>query len=214
MVCFGFFNFLGENIESGLRDKMKNLATFILITLLSISCHAQKTISLKDATISINKSLGDISPNVNYIKDRDNALNNFVGIWIGEYNGKKYEVRFVKKTKYGENPMRDILIGRILVKDSLGNVIYSTLEKSDKETGMIGRNFQKDMKVYQLAYSGKNSYCGDYGILYIYFKDRDYKTLSLSFGQLPDIIVEEKCPKNFEPLIPYSEVAILRLNKQ
>lgn len=180
---------------------MKNFIIILVFTLFSISCSSQ-TRGLKEAAISTNNSLGNQTiQNVAYLKDIDNSLNKFEGTWKGEYDGKTYEFRFVKKTKHGENPTRDIIIGRFIVKDSSGNVIYSTINKPDGETGLLGLNFQKNQKTYLIYYTGKNSICGDQGTLNIYFKDpNNLKELSLFLLGNGDIAVNEKC-KDYSPLI-------------
>lgn len=193
---------------------MKKIIVILVLLVISNSCVAQNTIGLKDATISSTKSIGEVSPNIDYIKDIDNSLDKFIGSWTGEYNNKKYELQFIKKTKYGEKPMKDILLGRMLIKDNSGNILYDTFQKPDDQSGLIGLNFQKDLKIYQLSFSGKNPSCGDSGIIYIYFKDTNNLSL-LSVGFLGDgeIVVEEKCQGN-KPLFPHNNVAILRLNKK
>lgn len=180
---------------------MKNFVIILVFTLLSISCSSQ-TRGLKEAAISSNNSLGNQTiQNVAYLKDIDNSLNKFEGTWKGEYDGKIYEFKFVKKSKYGENPARDIIIGRFTVKDSSGNVIYSTINKPDGETGLLGLNFQKNQKTYLIYYTGKNSICGDQGTLNIYFKDpNNLKEMSLFLLGNGDIVANEKC-KDYSPLI-------------
>lgn len=189
---------------------MKKITIIPVLLFLSISCHSQ-IVGLKEVAASENKSL----QNIDYLKDSDRSLNKFEGTWKGEYNGKKYEFRFVKKTEENYNQKRDVIIGRFIVKDSVGNILYSTLHKPDNETGLSGLNFQKDLKVYKINYVGKDSNCGEYGTVYIYFKDsNNLNLLSLSFGKKADIIIEGKCSNNFEPLIPYSDIAVLKLIKQ
>ena len=191
---------------------MKNI--IIALILVSTSCQAQ-TRGLKEATISANNSIGNnITQNTIYLKDTDNSLNKFEGTWKGDYNGKIYEFRFNKKIRFGENPQKDIILGRFIVTDSSGNVIYNTINKPDSETGLKGINFQSDKKIYQLNYTETRGECGITGIAYIYFKDtNNLNSLSLGFFRDGDITVKGKCD-NYTPLLPYSETAILRLKKQ
>nr|WP_146343291.1 DUF6705 family protein [Elizabethkingia bruuniana] len=185
---------------------MKN---FIITTLLfsSISCYSQ-TVGLKEVAASEDKSL----KNVSYLKDSDRSLNKFEGTWKGEYNDKKYEFKFVKKTQENYTPKRDVLIGRFIVKDLAGNILYSTLDKPDNDTGLSGLNFQKDLKIYKINYAGKDSNCGEYGTVYIYFKDpNNLKEMSLLFLGSGDITVKEKC-KDYSPLILTEKT--LKLTKQ
>ncbi|MCL1672192.1 DUF6705 family protein [Elizabethkingia ursingii] len=193
---------------------MKNFIIISAVLTFSISCHSQ-TRGLSEAAISTNNAIANnVIQNTSYLKDVDNSLNKFEGIWKGEYNGKVYEFRLVKKIKYGENPQKDIILGRFEVKDSSGTIIYSTLNNSDVEAGLKGINFQSGNKIYHLNYTESRNGCGKSGVAYIYFKDpNDLKTLSLGFMSDGDIMVKGKCD-NYTPLLPYSDIAILRLKKQ
>ncbi|WP_454059746.1 DUF6705 family protein [Elizabethkingia ursingii] len=191
---------------------MKNFVITLILTLFSISCQSQ-TRGLKEAAISTNNSLGSQTiENVAYLKDIDNSLNKFEGTWKGESDGKIYEFRFIKKSKYGENPARDIIIGRLIVKDSSGNIIYSTINKPDDETGLLGLNFQKNQKTYLIYYTGKNNICGDQGTLNIYFKDpNNLREMNLFLLGSGDIAVQSRCA-NYTPLITPEKT--LKLSRQ
>ena len=184
---------------------MRNLViTLIIVLVFTNSCKSQ-TVSLKQTAASM-KSTGVIPKNSNYLKDTDNSLNKFVGTWMGEYNGFRYEFNFIKRIKYGENPMKDILIGRFSVKDSNGNLVYNTLSESDEKTGLKGDNFQSDMKFYKLNYLEIGRKCGKSGIVYIGSKEIEKKNkLNLTLVSHGDIRVQGECD-NYLPLIPFGKM--------
>ncbi|EFT35114.1 hypothetical protein RAYM_06297, partial [Riemerella anatipestifer RA-YM] len=102
-----------------------------------------------------------------YVKDVDNRLDKFVGIWKGTYNGKIYTFKFNKRIKYGSGKglYRDLLIGRMQVQDSNGKVTYSTLsERNDDKIYFHGDNFQRNIYMMNLII---NTECNDSGVVFM-----------------------------------------------
>ena len=106
---------------------MKNIFLITCVLIFTISCNAQTTISLEQA-YQYSKSDDGIPETVTYVKDTNNRLDQFVGIWKGSYGGKSYEIRFTKELKYGDDdPKWDRVFGKVLIKDSKGNILHNTL---------------------------------------------------------------------------------------
>ncbi len=179
---------------------MKNTIKLLLITFATFSCHAQ-TISLEQAAACRDNP--GTCPDFTYVKDINNSLDRYVGTWKGSYNGKNYEFRFIKKIAAGERIKKDKLIGRLLVTDNAGNIIYNTLNESDDETYLSGLNFVKsNVKTYTLSYVVKGG-CYDYGDLYLRSKTSNVNELSLLFIRDSDLIDPSKCNySTYVTLIP------------
>jgi len=73
---------------------MKNLF-LIIITVLSFSCKAQE--------YPLNTDPSDI-PNNAYLKDTNNELDKYVGLWKGNWNGKTLYIEFKKIKTYSSIP--------------------------------------------------------------------------------------------------------------
>uniref|UniRef100_UPI00301A98C6 DUF6705 family protein n=1 Tax=Chryseobacterium contaminans TaxID=1423959 RepID=UPI00301A98C6 len=69
---------------------MKNLF-LIIITVLSFSCKAQE--------YPLNTSLDGLPDNA-YLKDTNNELNKYVGLWKGSWDGKTLYLQFKKIKHY------------------------------------------------------------------------------------------------------------------
>ncbi|UOU99698.1 hypothetical protein MUU74_07010 [Chryseobacterium daecheongense] len=187
---------------------MKNNIIYIMLFIGLLSCKAQ-TISLDQLSQCEN---GPNCPDYLYLKDTNNRLNNFVGIWKGTYaeDGRTYEFHFTKKENdYSFGKYWDILIGRILVKkDNLE--IANTLNSSDQDAMFSGFIFDKYLKKYEMYYSG-NADCNDKGRVYISFPDpNNLNQMRLVFIQDMDIV--ENCPNGYKTVIP--DAKILMLTKQ
>jgi hypothetical protein len=83
---------------------MKNKTIYILLLLGFISYKAQ--------TYPLDTSPGNI-PNNAYIKDTNNELDKYVGLWKGTWNGKTLLLQ-LKKVKYHYNESQPYFIDKIL----------------------------------------------------------------------------------------------------
>ena len=178
----------------------------LLITI--VSCKAQ-TISLDQ----LSQCESGNCPNYTSIKDTNNRLNKFAGIWKGTHtDGRTYEFHFTKKNDfilYGGKP-RDMIIGRILIKASNGTELENTISSIDGQTHFSGVEFDKNLIKYQMYYSG-NAECNDKGYVYISFPDpNNLNQMRLVFIQDMDIIAS--CPDGYKTVMP--DAKILLLTKQ
>lgn len=151
-----------------------------------MSCKSQ-TISLDQLSLCENKP---DCPDYTYLKDTNNRLNKFVGIWKGTFtDGRTYEFHFSKKENdYSYGKYSDILIGRLLVKN--GNIIVATtLAASDQEAMFSGFIFDKYLTKYQMYYSGFAE-CNDKGYVYLSFPNpNNLNQMRLVFMQDLDIVL-------------------------
>jgi hypothetical protein len=153
-------------------------------------------------------------PDVTYIKDINNSLNKYVGIWKGNFNGKTYEFKFIKQLNFGvEDDFRwDRLIGRIRIKDGNGAILYNTFnEIDDNNTKFKGDNFQPDLEAYKVYFVG-NSACVEYGDVYLRIYPSTPNQMTVFFHPDNDISEEGSCPPDFQPTIPYQKT--IHLTKQ
>ncbi|TDX94723.1 DUF6705 family protein [Chryseobacterium daecheongense] len=185
---------------------MKNKIIYTLFMLGILSCKAQ--------TISLDQ-LSQCKPTKNcpdyvYLKDTNNRLNKFVGTWKGTYSdGRTYELHFIKKENDGgwfNEKFWDKLIGRVLVKTIDGNTLYNSLNYNDLDA-MGGFYFDKELKKYQLYYSG-NADCNDKGYVYVSFPDpNNLNQMELVFVQDRDIIAS--CSNAYKTVMPSGKKIIL-----
>ncbi len=198
---------------------MKKLLFCSVLFICTHILFAQSTISLEDAaTYRKNKTF--FPPEVNYVKDINHKLDPFIGIWKGSNGGRLYEVRFTKKTAWDfGQPCNDcvnwdVLIGRVLVKDSLtSQVLYNTLDSADDKTHFSGDNFGTP-RVYNM-YFAANSECYDWGDLNITLSRLDSTKLFIIYRRDVEWVDPSTCPggyANYRTLFPLAQW--VTLNKQ
>ncbi len=194
---------------------------FFLVVANSIA-YAQRTVSLRQFEAIKNAYRNSPDPvaagldegdDITYVKDVNNELNQFVGVWKGDFNSKNYEFNLIKyiahKFKATDDISFDLLMCIVTVKDNTtNNVIYTNINKPIGLKGFTGANFQGNTNIYTLNFSG-NCY-NEHGTVFIYLKP-DGK-MSLSFSIAPDIQSND-CPNGFTPVLPVSPNHVI-LTKQ
>lgn len=174
---------------------------FLLISLFTLSCKAQ-IISLEVKAQCLDDP--DNCPNFNYVKDINGSLNKYIGTCKGIYDGLTYEIQFKKGLYEDFQKKRDIIIGRLQIKDANGNTLYNTLnEPDDNKTKFSGLGFQPDLKAYRIHFSGGKSGCIDYGSVYLIIKPSTPNHMTLDFVPDSDIVIEGECTSSFVPTLPY-----------
>ncbi|WP_144282480.1 DUF6705 family protein [Chryseobacterium echinoideorum] len=187
---------------------MKNKISLLIAILgLILSCKSQ-TLSLDVLSQCENKP---DCPDYVYLKDTNNRLNKFVGIWKGIYtDGRTYEFHFTKKENYGgwfNEKFKDIIIARVLIKNSNGSVLENTLTTTDQDAMFSGFIFDKTLNSYQMYYSG-NAECNDKGHVYLSFPNpNNLSQMKLVFIQDIDFIVS--CPSNYKTVMPDAKPIML-----
>lgn len=195
----------------------------LIFSLLAFSCKAQTTVSLLQMEECSNRPnrASEGCPDLQgaqYVKDIGNRLDPFVGIWKGTYDGKHFELRLEKKINFGENEVKwDKLIGRMLVKDNNGNIIYNSLGAPDNNTKLRGDNFQGT--TYVMDFTG-NYDCKEYGGVFITIlpllslnnPNQEIKMQLFYFPDTPEISTTITCPNpnTFVPLLPKEWMTLIK----
>ncbi|MGG7551933.1 DUF6705 family protein [Chryseobacterium arthrosphaerae] len=185
--------------------KIKNIIIIICFAIFT-SCIGQ-TVSLETMA---QCSQFENCPNATYVKDINNSLNKYTGTWKGTRDGKNYEFNFIKKEKIGETKKWDMLIGRVKITNANGIVEYDNFNKPDSETRFNGYNFQKNLKMYLMNFSGGKPGCIDYGYAYLNIKPGTPDKMTISFLSDNDIVTQD-C-SNFQTTLPNNKV--IPLTKQ
>lgn len=133
----------------------------LAITLTTMSCKAQ--IIPVETYHSYNRDLEDGA----YIKDVNNVLTKFVGIWKGVYNSKNYEFRIIKKTVNYLNIKEDQLLMRYKITSYNGTVIENTLLLPDDDAYVLQDGYIAKSGSYVFSYIGKNVDCGQNGWVFM-----------------------------------------------
>ncbi|KFF23025.1 DUF6705 family protein [Chryseobacterium sp. JM1] len=177
---------------------MKNKIYIFTLLLMVLSLKAQVIGTLEQLEECTNRPNHDEEgcpdlENITYVKDTNNRLDQFVGIWKGSFGGKQYEVHFEKKLQYGEEDIKwDRIFGRMIIKDSNGNIIYNSLQKTLSDTGLLrGGNFQGS--VYVLDFIA-NIYCNDSGAIFIEVSKNNPNQMYMLFDRDQKTYNPDKCP--------------------
>ncbi|MCU7615203.1 hypothetical protein N0B16_12210 [Chryseobacterium sp. GMJ5] len=198
---------------------MKNIILITTLLFTMLSCKAQVIGTLEqfeECSMRPNhnaEGCPDLE-NITYVKDTNNRLDQFVGIWKGNYGGKQYEIRLEKKVNYKDKPSDelawDMIRGRILIKNSSGNIIYNSMNKSDNDTHFWGYNFRG--RVYQMHFVG-NYDCLESGNVSVEIKPNNPNEMLLSYYQDRDgLLNPAKCPNysTFVPLLPIQKMTLVK----
>ncbi|WP_144282481.1 DUF6705 family protein [Chryseobacterium echinoideorum] len=177
----------------------------ILIIIFTVSCKAQ-VVSLEQ----MSQCESDDCPDYTYAKDTNNLLNKFVGVWKGSYtDGRTYEFHFTKKEHDGgwfNEKFWDKIVGKFLVKDANGNILYNGLNLNDLDA-IGGLSFDKNLKMYEM-YFVANADCNDNGRVFIYFPyPNNLNQMRLVFMQDIDFVIT--CPSNYKTVIPDAKPIML-----
>ncbi len=184
---------------------------------MGISSHAQVIISLEQGASYLGSPDG-IPEDVTYIKDINNRLPTFVGIWKGTANGKLIELhlnQFLHLPESVDGFKLDQLAGRLLVKDAnSGQVLYNTLNITNNEaTSFSGYYFQNTNYIMEFRNINDN-YCKDNGQVYVEVLNSDPSKMKLNFFRSREHIVNGGgCPNfsTYVPILPYSFILTRQL---
>lgn len=186
--------------------------TVIILSILFISLYSlvqgqrTKTVSMSElANYPLGSIMGypQIPKDVAYLKDDTGLLDKYVGKWKGIANGRTLEFEFTKKLEvdfYNGGPKKDRIMGRLIVKDANGKVIFDT--NNQDEVPLEGFTFTGGLKRYMMSYTGLKLECGESGFVFLELVDN---ILKISFQPQGDIIVigdePGRCPKDYEPIL-------------
>ena len=172
---------------------MKKSAILGLIILTALSSKAQQIVPV-EKTIEYMNSGNGIPENVTYLKDVNNVLNKYVGVWKGTYDNKKYEFRITKATEKLGRVTEDKLLMRYIITDANGTVIENTMALLNDNYLVIHGYYIED-NVYYLNYVGKNGRCGQEGTIHIDIVENSNNT-KMRLGLQPEFVVlsTKECP--------------------
>lgn len=184
-------------------------ATILLSLFISLlSCKAQTTLPL-------NTSLNDIPAN-SYLKDLNNELNSYTGIFQGDYQGKGitlYITKIEKKLQKSSQKIyySDVLDIKYVVKNSSGVVLQDTMNNNIPSINLysIGTKPYDNSAIF--FYSGTNCRVG-WGKIIL----KKISSTQLSWEYRPsDIILDDsKCPQGTDINIYLPETKDLIFTKQ
>ena len=196
---------------------MKNIFLTICVLIFTISCKAQVIGTLEqfeECSKRPNRGIDGCPDldNITYVKDTNNRLDQFVGTWKGTYGGKSYEIKFTKELKYGDDDIKwDRVFGKVLIKDSKGNILHNTLNSQLSDTGLLrGGNFQS--RVYVMGFVA-NAECNDSGDVFVEVRKNNPNEISLYFDRDKTWYDARKCP-NFDTYVPLLPQDKMTLTKQ
>ncbi|WP_092735736.1 DUF6705 family protein [Riemerella columbipharyngis] len=183
----------------------------ILVFALMIICNinAQRTISLAQA-YEYFKSPNGIPEDVSYVKDTNNDLNKFIGTWKGNYDGKTYIFRFIKKIKSGEYDIKwDYLVGKLKVTDNKGNILYNTFSLDDDKTYFSGTYLQHQSYIMDFIV---NTYCNDSGVVFLRIYDNQPNKMKVLFDRDRTWYDPKKCPnyETYETTLPQKSFVLTK----
>lgn len=173
---------------------MKKLFS-IFILLIIIGCNAQ-TYPLRTY---------HPRPENSYLKDTNNELQDYVGTWKYEWDGKItyiYLKKIEHKYETSINEYRDVLIGRYKVTDLNGNFLFDNTNLSDENVKIQGTRFRKQDDKYDLIYSDSEM-CNRNGTILLNFTDSTKTKLQWKL-MLDENIIDSDCwfysyPQNQRP---------------
>lgn len=145
----------------------KYIISSIIIAFTLSGCYAQNIIPVEKVVDYIdNPDLGLKDDGVTEVRDINNKLTPFVGVWKGVYENNNYEFRVVKKTEDDGELKEDILLMRYKITNASGAVIENTLSLPDNDVLIINGYYLSRNGSYVLSYVGRDD-CGQNGSIYI-----------------------------------------------
>ncbi|WP_312091064.1 DUF6705 family protein [Chryseobacterium sp.] len=166
-----------QNLVLKNRIIMKQIL-FLLIIIATV-CKAQ--------IYPFNTKVSDLPPNA-YIKDIDGELDKYIGIWVGNWNGKTIYIEMKKVKYYYEDSnypyYKDMILGERKIVSSNGIVEIDRITNFDYENAEISGIFNSFNQKKKFIFSPENM-CNKQITLYI----ENYTTnqMTLHFEYLPSL---------------------------
>ncbi len=163
---------------------MKHKIILIVVFIFSmISCKAQYIIPVEDGHKYIATEKGFMGDHdYVYVKDVNNVLPKFVGIWKGTYQSKSFEFRITKITTDDGEIKEDMLLMRYKITDSNGNVIEDVLSLPNDDGYVMQNGYVSKNGLYVFSYIGRDMACGQNGWVFaeVYGTNNDKMQLFLA----------------------------------
>jgi len=176
----------------------------IILSIITLLC-----ICMKAQTMSLSAYVGQI-PNGAYLKDLDNTLPLFAGIWNSNFEGKQIILNISDKVEnhplklLNNNYYSDVLFMRYTVKDSAGNQLATTMNRIITDANIISTFTSADKNSIAFDYKGEECGIGNGSIILTKIDDNHLKWQYRSMGGIVD---PNRCPEytpNIKSYIPRS----------
>ncbi|WP_304344260.1 DUF6705 family protein [Chryseobacterium koreense] len=180
--------------------------TFLLLLISIWSCKAQN--------LPLNTALENI-PNNAHIKDFNNDLNPYIGIYKSNFQGNEITLFITKEENklmnYGNQIFySDVLVGKYIVKNPLGQILQDTAN-NNTAVELYSTSISTSQNIATFYYGGTN--CGvGWGDIYL----KKINTNQISWEYRPDdtIIDSNRCPAGTDINIYLPETKDLIFTKQ
>jgi len=182
------------NVNNNILN-MKKIIIILVISLSVYNCKAQ-VISLEEANTYFLSEDEGLPDHVTGVKDINNTLDEFLGVWTLDYNNKHYELTITKFESMLVDIPNDILLIKHKITDNNGVVLDDTTILPNKSPLIMkGRFFLSDNETYLVSYFGSNSKCGQFGDVIIYIDNDNVlgNEMIFHFDRGHDIINSNEC---------------------
>lgn len=189
--------------------KIINIKTIILFSffLSFLSCKAQ--------ILPLNTSMTDIPLNA-HVKDTNNELTPYIGIYRANFQGKEITLYITKEEdkltkRLQKNFYRDALVIKYIVKNSTGTILQDTKNNNIPNIELYSIGTRPNQNSVIMSYSGTN--CG-VGWGKIIMKKINPTQLSWEYRPNDIILDNSKCPQGTDINIYLPETKDLIFTKQ
>ncbi|MDC1265619.1 hypothetical protein N8009_02370 [Flavobacteriaceae bacterium] len=192
-----------EIVKIKLKD-MKKILFIGCFLLTALSCKAQ-ILPIEDLRGYMDIGEG-IPENITYIKDVNNLLGKYEGVWIGIYNNKTFELHIEKETKIYYGTAEDLLLLRYKITDnSNNNIIFDNIDIYDDTNASIIKGYYMSSTgtYYVLNYPNPNAPCGLHGEIFIEVPNTSLNQMKLFLAVGYELLSPDDCPNGFlEQIFP------------
>ncbi|WP_185207092.1 DUF6705 family protein [Chryseobacterium sp. C3] len=182
-------------------------SVLFLITFAVVSCKSQQILPM-------NTALDDI-PNNALVKDLNNELNPYIGIYKANFEGNEITLYITKEENKLEKRVskqfyRDALIIKYIIKNTNGLILQDTQNNNDSNNKLHSTKIRVSQNSVDLNYSGTN--CGvGWGIV----KLKKLNPTQISWDYNPNSTsVGDDCPANADKTVYLPETDNLIFTKQ
>ncbi len=189
-----------------MKTMYKRTLIILGIFLNAISCSAQN--------LPLNTGLANI-PNNAHVKDTNNELSPYIGIYKANYEGKEITLYITKEddrleSRANKQFYRDALVIKYIVKNSTGTILQDT-KNNNLDIDFHSTKIKSTQNSVIFFYSGTNCSVG-WGDVYL----KKVNTTQISWEYRPNDIVTTaaKCPPNLDTTIYLPETKDLIFTKQ
>ncbi len=191
---------------------MKKIFILGITTLIVLSCNAQ-ILPMEQAYVYYENDEIGLPENITYVKDVNHILDKYVGVWIGSYQNKTYELRIMKHTLEGSyGLLEDILLLRYIIKDNNTNAVLVDTTNLPNENGKVVKGlYLAEDGIYKLFYNGMESLCGQQGTMYLAIIPPDYTTLKMFIYPDSELINSIDCPNGeVDQVMPLNFMTLIK----